>query len=119
MEKFFALTTPCVDCPFRKDIAFYLTPKRRREIAEHLRHDGTFQCHKTTDGEWDDQGIYHPTDNEIHCAGALLVLLKSGELAANWRLRTAVGWQLLDLDALDQTAQVFATLDDFIEGNPF
>ncbi len=114
----FNLHRPCADCPFRRDIAFYLRTKRRQEIAHSLRHDGTFACHKTTDGEWSDDGKYTYTGNEQHCAGALIVMGKQDELRDNAPIRIAVfvGW--LDPDQLDQTAPVFDSLDDFIKGEP-
>jgi hypothetical protein len=110
----FNLHKPCANCPFRSDITFYLPEARRREIADHLQADGTFQCHKTTDGDWDDDFNYVPTGNESHCAGALLVMLKSGAFDANWRLRFAVGFGLLDPNKLDQSVPVFDTLALFV-----
>ena len=114
----FNLIKPCVDCPFRNDIAFFLSEERRREIANHLLSDGTFECHKTTKGEWDDDWNYQTAGEESHCAGALITMLKSKKLEANWLLRFAAGRGLLDLDSLDRSAPVFDTLDLFVQGDP-
>ena len=59
-----------------------------------------------------------PTGNESHCAGALLVMLKSGAFDANWRLRFAVGLGLLDPNKLDQVVPVFDTLALFVTSDP-
>ncbi len=114
----FNLHKPCTDCPFRKDIAFFLPEARRQEIANSLRNDQVFQCHKTSSGEWDDDFNYYPTGDEIHCAGALIIMQKNGEIGANWPLRFAVGLGILNVDALDLGAPVFGTLDEFITGDP-
>lgn len=114
----FNLHRPCADCPFRKDVAFYLRDARRLEIAESLSHDGTFVCHKTTDGDWSDEGEYTPTGNEVHCAGALLVMVKGDELRNNYMMRLAIFYGWLDPEKLDTSAPVFDSLDGFIKGEP-
>lgn len=113
----FDMHSPCESCPFRNNIAFYLRPYRRVEIADALRHDLTFTCHKTIDyGAWEDTGEGERLANidEQHCAGALIALAKNDELWANWRLRYAAMLKLFDHDRLRLDAPVM-TLDEFIE----
>lgn len=114
MTNLFGLTSPCKDCPFRTDIAFFLRDGRRKEIADDLLHDKIFPCHKTTSGEWDeDTGQYASTGDEMQCAGALIVMLKSGEFERNWIFRLAAD-RWLDMDKVDLGAPVFNSLADFV-----
>lgn len=123
----FNLTHPCGNCPFRTDIQFFLSTDRRKEIADDLRADKTFACHKTVNYQrWEeerdmaDEGdtSYRYDGNESHCAGALIALHKNGESADNFVLRFAVmlGWY--DPERLDLSAPVVESLDVFmsIEG---
>lgn len=115
----FFLKTPCNNCPFRRDVKFCLHPERRQEIADALRHDMTFSCHKTVDysDEWNDSSTHIPTEDEQHCAGALIVLNRSGELFNNFLYRLAVWAKLFDPDKLNMHAPVFDTLDQFVEAD--
>lgn len=109
----FKLTSPCANCPFRTDINFYLRPGRREEIVEALRNDQIFACHKTLDGEWDDEGRYAITGTESHCAGALIVMKKSNELADNYMYRMAQVVGIFDPEKLNMGAPVEDSLELF------
>lgn len=69
----YALTSPCENCPFRRDVPGYLHPGRVTEIERSLER-ATFPCHKTT--EFDDDGQARATAKTQHCAGALILLEK-------------------------------------------
>lgn len=111
----FDLTRPCADCPFRKDIHFNLRPKKWREIVNSLMSDQTFVCHKTIDyREWDDNGEFVPDDHNQHCAGALIMMQRSGHLFDNYLFRLACMFGLLDPNALDKECEI-VTLDEVRE----
>lgn len=60
----FGMIKPCVDCPFLKEGAIELHPKRLEGIIKSLGDDMThFLRHKTahnskTGGDWGDDGTY-------------------------------------------------------------
>jgi hypothetical protein len=104
---FFALRRPCANCPFREDcLRGWLGRERAGEIADTLRDDRTFACHKTTRAG----GSSGP---EQHCAGALIVLEREGMIPQLARIAGRLGFY--DPDALDPDAPVFDSLDDFVE----
>ena len=73
----FDMTTPCLHCPFRKDIPGFITKARGREIARAITfEDKTFTCHQTTVAVEDDDGNCEMVNgpNAQHCAGALILL---------------------------------------------
>lgn len=97
MEKQFALTKPCANCPFRKDVATIdLMPGRKEEIVEGLLsgEHSTFHCHKTvyrTDGRnHDNEGNYHPVD-VCQCPGAAAVARKFGRDTVMVQVATRLG----------------------------
>jgi hypothetical protein len=112
----FNLTKPCTNCPFRTDIAFYLDPRRRAQIAESLaRGDQTFACHKTVDYDnWQSGEAYTHHGEESHCAGALIVMAKSETLWGNAMLRMAKVLRLFDESKLDLSADTLESLEDFV-----
>jgi hypothetical protein len=68
----FDKTTPCAECPFRRDVAGHLRRDRAAEIAIAVTGGGTtFTCHKTLS---DDHDLALPA--EQHCAGALIFAAK-------------------------------------------
>jgi len=80
----FNLTSPCKDCPFRKDcLPGWLGRERATEIAaDCVIGDFSFACHKTTFGE---------APEESQCAGAMIMVEKErGSVVANLFLRLAV-----------------------------
>lgn len=105
----FNLKAPCADCPFRSDIAFYLTKDRRIEIANDLQHDKTFACHKTVNYErWgeDPDVPYTQQGEESHCYGALVALHKSADVRSNFLLRLAIHFGWLKVNDIDITLPV-------------
>lgn len=107
----FDLRTPCDTCPFRTDVAPFLRQDRGSEIADALRQDKAFACHKTV--EHDDDGERVPRSEEQHCAGALILLERAGQ--PNQLMRIAERLDLYDRTKLDTSAPVFETLDDFVD----
>ena len=107
----FKLTKPCKHCPFRNDIAAFLTTGRAIEIAASLEKDATFPCHKTT--MHDDDGEYVQQEGvEQHCAGALIILEKMNNQTQ--LMRIAERLLMYDRNRLDMNAPVFDTFDEFI-----
>jgi len=111
----FSLVRPCATCPFKNDKPFFLPTERRKEIVDGLRHDQTFTCHNTIDyNAWHEADEFVPDDKNQHCAGALIVMWKSGELWNNFLFRLAVIAFGFDPTRLDLAAPVFDNLDEFI-----
>lgn len=119
----FDLKTPCKDCPFRNDRPGYLRKARARDIANaldpsHLGGGTTFTCHKTTvhvegdDEDEEDHMIDGP--NAQHCAGALIMLEKSGRLEHNQTLRIMARLGAFNPEELDLDAPVHASADEWI-----
>jgi len=119
----FDLVTPCKTCPFRTDRTFPLTVARVREILSALfDRDQTFSCHGTVDyaaieerGEdMHDEGYRHiPGAEEQHCAGAMVLLEKSGR--ANQMMRIAERLGFYDHKRLKMDAPVFASRDAMVK----
>jgi hypothetical protein len=101
-RKPYGMTTPCAKCPFRNDIRPYLTSDRVREI-EHSLLRAEFPCHTTT--EHDDEGECVPTGNEIHCAGALILMEKEQRSGQMMRIAERLG--MYDPTKLDMGAPVY------------
>jgi hypothetical protein len=120
----FNLTQPCASCPFRTDIAFCLARERRSEIAAFLLFgDATFACHNTVDySRWegdrgeDEDADYIYSGDEQHCAGALITLKRMGALWGNVMFRLAAMGKMFDPEGLRLDAQVFDSMDAFVEG---
>jgi hypothetical protein len=104
----FNLKTPCADCPFRSDAAFYLPADRRAEIADSLlTKDAPFQCHKTINYDaWAEAGHFVPDDRNEMCAGAMIMLHRENKLTGNLAMRLAIMFGLLDPAKLSETAEV-------------
>lgn len=105
------LNSPCLHCPFRKDISAYLTPERAQEIADSLRSGAEFPCHKTVDYSKDSEGV--TTSESKFCAGSMVVLEKSE--GPNQMMRIAERLGLYDYRNLNTEAPVFESLEEFIE----
>jgi hypothetical protein len=101
------MTTPCAKCPFRTDIPPYLTKARVREIERALERT-EFPCHTTT--EHDDESEYIPSSNEIHCAGALILMEKAGRSSQMMRIAERLG--MYDHRKLDMDAPVFDSFEE-------
>jgi len=107
----FDLVRPCADCPFRTDRTMYLGRARRTEISDSLAaHDQMFECHKTTGVGGKRAKVGQ------HCAGALIMLAKAGQLWNNFRLRLAAMKGLFDPNRLDCSAPVYPSPEAFIHG---
>ena len=112
----FDLKKPCADCPFRSDIAGYLTEGRAEEIVEIIsERDGTFSCHKTNTYD-EESGEMVETAKSQHCAGALIFLEKHDNPSQLMRIAERLG--LYDRRKLDMSAPVFDEADDFIGAQP-
>lgn len=60
------VTSPCSECPFRKDIKPYLTKARAQQlVTKVIKGDNTFTCHKT---------LKNPIKS--HCSGAVHLIVK-------------------------------------------
>jgi len=107
----FDLTGPCSNCPFRLD-QHYLRRARAQEIADALcKQDLTFTCHKTTGVMGNDAPAHQ------HCAGALVMMQKSGRLFDNWRIRFAAFLGLFKPERLNMNAPVYDSPETFVQGH--
>jgi hypothetical protein len=105
----YGMTTPCAACPFRSDIRPFLRVARVREIERALVRS-EFPCHKTT--QHDDEGEYVPTGQEVHCAGALILLEKEGRPSQMMRIAERLG--MYDARRLDMQAPVYESFDAMV-----
>lgn len=90
---------PCAKCPFRKDVPIYLRRGARLEIAENLRHDGTFYCHATVDYDTEDEDDQPNTSGSTPCHGAIKALAIDGGASQLTRVSGRLG--MLDLDEVE------------------
>lgn len=118
------MTRPCPKCPFRSDIPGYLRRSRVREIQHHLtRGDGRFTCHETTVPDDDsDSGEMYDGPNAKHCAGAMILLHKTGDYNQMMRIAARLlTTQPADPDnplGLDLDAPVYESFADMIKAQP-
>lgn len=110
----YALTHACGNCPFRKDREFYLDPERAVGIAESLRSDEPFQCHKTLDYQEDGPQV---TSRTQACAGALKTLINGGQadISRNAPMQIAERLGLFVPDQLDPNMPVYDNLDEWVQ----
>lgn len=114
----FDMTKPCggeCNCPFRKDsLMGWLGKTRAEEIVRGLyEEDSTFACHKTTVEDPHDFSERITTKDSQHCAGAMIMMEKSG--TANQMMRIAERLRMYDRTKLDMNAPVFDTPQEFID----
>lgn len=113
------LKSPCSNCPFRSDIKPFLTQGRAEEISEALTsQDGTFSCHKTLERNEseteDEEDMPHiPSEDEQHCAGAMIILEKL-EQPNQW-MRWMERMGQYNHKELKMDAPVFDDFDEFID----
>lgn len=109
-EMGFKLRRPCAKCPFRTDcMPEWLNRGRAAEIANSItKEQQAFQCHETTEVGGADPG------GEQHCAGALILLEKSG-VGFGQVARIAGRMGVFDPEKLDLEAPVFDTISAFVE----
>lgn len=118
----FSLRKPCKECPFLRGQS-YLYPARAREIGEAVMHgDVTFTCHKHLHGAYrqadfdDNEACSYKADmNDQHCAGALLMIEKTG--AANAMVQIAERLGLYDPQRLEHDHDVYLSPDEMAEGH--
>lgn len=113
----FNLTKPCEHCPFRCDIHAFLTEARAQQIALSLQ-EATFPCHHTTSATTPQprkNGKFAKRVHE-HCAGALILMMKSNRFGTLQQIAYRLG--LLDLDKLKLDAPVFDSFEQFIAAQP-
>lgn len=119
-EEPYRLTSPCANCPFRKDIKPYLNKARVQGLQEDLVQS-EFYCHKTVDYSQPDAYVDEDgdpvdgvaDDNTAHCAGALILLEKMNR--PSQMMRIAERLRLYDRRKLNMTAPVFDTWDEMIQ----
>ena len=116
-EKPYGLTNPCSNCPFRTDVVPYLHRERVEDIEKSLVR-GEFYCHKTTQHDQSEDvvegdGSYHATHDEMHCAGALILLEKMER--PSQMMRIAERLRMYDRTKLNMDAPVYDSFEDMIE----
>jgi len=113
----FDLVRPCAQCPFRRDVAPFLTVGRVVELEDALvRQQQTFACHKTVD--YDNESDEHDedgepidfSDDEQHCAGAMILLEKLDKPNQMMRIAERIG--RYDREKLDMNAPVYSTFTE-------
>lgn len=67
-----------------------------------------------TGGDFDDEtGEYQPSGQEMHCAGALILLERANRASQMMRIAERLG--MYDRTKLDMQAKVFASFDEMYE----
>ena len=124
----FKLKSPCKDCPFRNDkpnMQGWLGAERAKEIYQNLVTGGFFPCHKTVvhedDEGYDDEGCevekpFKIQEQNQFCAGALIMLAKSGEFHKSDSLQVMerLGHYKKEEMRVDESP-VFNTSQEFID----
>ena len=103
-------------CPFRTDcVKGWLGERRAQEIADSITTlQQSFPCHKTIEYGDDDHGNEtHGLENSHHCAGSLILLEKIEQPGQMMRIGERLGFY--DRHALDMTAPVFDSVEEFIK----
>ena len=103
----FAMKRPCGNCPFRSDRAPFLDRARAQDIADSLKADASFPCHKTLDYD-SEEGTPEVTEQSQHCAGALIVLER--EESPNQMMRIGERMGLYSAADLQMDSPVYPTL---------
>lgn len=109
-EARYSLRGPCADCPFLVEPQFLgLSEDRIRDIADSLRADQDFSCHKRND--FDEHGNAVETRTSRMCGGAMVTLEKEGRATQGMRISERLG--MYDRTKLDMGANVHDSLDDW------
>lgn len=110
----YTMKRPCPECPFRKEGGVRLTRGRIEEIGGGMLHDNsfTFPCHKTVDYDAEGEGRRSSND-ERHCAGALIFAEKNGTSTQMMRITERLG--MYDHTALEGHDDVWEDLDEWLE----
>lgn len=109
----YGMTTPCAHCPFRTDVPPFIKAVRVRQIQRSLER-GEFPCHKTTEPD-DAEGSPQSSADEIHCAGALILMEKSRCVGQMQLMAKRCG--MYDPTQLNLDAPVYATFDEMYEAH--
>lgn len=116
MRKIPIVKKPCENCPFRTDVAPYLTQNRAIEIRDSLVHGNgsVFPCHKTIEYGDDSEASESWDGKTVPCAGAcILTYNELGSFNGVMQIGDRLG--IYNLKKLDFTSPVFDSFDDFIE----
>lgn len=111
MSKPYTLKSPCKDCPFRSDVAPYLSPERAQEIMNDSCEDSNFYCHKTVDYSGDDSEGRVVEKSRV-CAGFLVTMEKEGRANQPTRIAERIG--LYDRTQLDMDAPTYSSMDEWV-----
>lgn len=123
----FKLKAPCKDCPFRYDKENqqgWLGGARAKSIHDTLLDGKIFSCHKTVvssddyEDEHEDENYESPRmiqPGENFCAGALILLEKSGDAMKSQAIRMAERLRLYDRSKLNMDSPVFDSRESFIK----
>lgn len=100
----YSLKGPCRDCPFRndKETPFFAAGQRVEDILDGM-DTRVFPCHKTT--HFDDEGDQIIRENSQACAGALIMMAKSGVSTSIVQVLGRLG--MMSLDHLDAESPVY------------
>lgn len=101
---------PCETCPFRTDRDVHLNPGIAREMADNLKGGGSQPCWETVE-DWDENGVPVYSENEEHCAGALIVLERAYQKTAWMKWSAKIG--RYDKSQLDMDAPTYTSLYQF------
>lgn len=106
-KRFLSVKKPCANCPFLKENGIAIGEDRLSDIKQSLLADDMtpFQCHKTTHptgGYHDEEGIYHSSGKEAHCAGAMGFLYAKGRMNVPMRIGLMAGY--LTIGQLEEIA---------------
>lgn len=101
-----AMLSPCPKCPFRTDIAPFITAARASQITHDVLAGASFHCHRTV--THDDDGEYVSGNRERLCAGAVILARKAGRLYHNQMVRIAERLGS-NFDDVKEGAPIYAT----------
>ena len=110
MSKPYTLKSPCKDCPFRSDVARYLSPERAQEIMRESYEDSNFYCHKTVDYSDDSDGRI--AEKSRVCAGFLVTMEKEGRANQPTRIAERIG--LYDRAEMDMDAPTYDSMQEWV-----
>ena len=116
--RFDVLLLPCAECPFRRGRrGVRLIKSRVFEVAGNmLDPDGdSFSCHNACHGEKDDDDVYHPSIDDIHCVGALIFAERNRNQTRAMQLAARLGlYDPARFRGRKQRRLVFATMTEML-----
>lgn len=73
------MLTPCIHCPYRRDVEPFLRPRRGEELAYHAAHPyNSFTCHKTLVDDPCDDSKNMVGEKSKECAGFMTLQIIEG-----------------------------------------